>query len=300
MGDYADLDVRIACLDSGAFRPSGRKAPLDDVQHVISVIQQIVPSADEGRRQIAMHADTADTIQRRCRLLDRLGDMVPSVVNGPCDLSAQYWIATGRHGQDSQAGGRVLREEKFDAINAGALRVPSVKPFGLGLFTSTGMFDTPGMWRSYLRGYEESSLYPRPWITWHTLPRRDVAVYEISSAERWVELLDTYPRVHDGLVYPDWALVADAYDAVHVALRAVVATQGISFAGRHGRSAKPFWDVETTWWLRWCFSSIEAVESGCARQTRSLMLPGETVPFRADRPDARSRNRPSSSGNRSS
>lgn len=271
-------------------------APSDDVGHVIHVVQQIVPlgdSPDEGRMPILTPVDRADAIQRRCRVLDWLSGVVPSVVDGPVDLAAQYWIATGQR-PDPQPVDRVFREERFVAINADALHIPTVKPFGCGLFTSTGLFDTPGMWRMYLRGYEDSSLYPDPSITWHVRPRHDVAVYEIDGATRWVELLDSYPRIHQGLVYPDWARIAELYDAIHVTLRAVVATQGISFAGRGGPTAPPFWDVETVWWLRWCFSSAEPVASG--RAERQDPLAGSPAPARAVKPDIRTRPSPQGAG----
>jgi len=264
MRDCVDLEARIACLDDRSSRSTEGLSPVGDVEHLVSVVQQIVQPNDvvgSGRTQIATDADTADAAQRRCHLLERLGRLAPSVVDGPVDLGAQYWIATGRAHWLPPVD-RILHEEKFVAINPEALRTRNVKPFGFGLFTSTGLFDTPGMWRIYLRGYENSQLYPGPWLTWHVRPRQDAAVYEVRDAARWVELLESYPRNVNGLVFPDWPRIAESYDAVHITLRAVVATQGVAFVGRCGLSAPPFWDVETTWWLRWCFSSAEPLPSG--------------------------------------
>jgi hypothetical protein len=42
--------------------------------------------------------------------------------------------------------------------------------------------------------------------------------------------------------------------------RAVVASQGLYFASSAGIIAPPYWDVESTLWLRWSFTSTELIE----------------------------------------
>lgn len=64
------------------------------------------------------------------------------------------------------------------------------------------------------------------------------------------------------MLYPDWRAVAQRYDAVHMTLRAIAATQGLLFPTDEGQIAPTFWDVESTFWLRWCFRSVRQVATG--------------------------------------
>jgi hypothetical protein len=54
-------------------------------------------------------------------------------------------------------------------------------------------------------------------------------------------------------LYPDWKAAAQELDAVHVTARAVVAIQGFRFPSATGFTAPAYWDVESTFWLRWAF-----------------------------------------------
>lgn len=104
-------------------------------------------------------------------------------------------------------------------------------------------------------------IYPLPWYTWELEIDKDVRVAEIGSATAWVEFVCAHARISDGLVYPDWVDIAQSFDAVHLTLRMIAAAQGLSFATRHGDIPAAFWDVETTLWLRWCFSRASLVET---------------------------------------
>ena len=73
--------------------------------------------------------------------------------------------------------------------------------------------------------------------------------------------MSDFPTSYEGLLYPDWKAVARHCDGVHVTLRAVGATQGICFRLSDGVVAPPYWDVETTFWLRWVFEHVEFVAS---------------------------------------
>ncbi len=64
---------------------------------------------------------------------------------------------------------------------------------------------------------------------------------------------------HEEVLYPDWKQVADDWDGVHMAARAVAATQGICFEAGEQRLAAPYWSVESTLWLRWSFDGVEHV-----------------------------------------
>lgn len=152
------------------------------------------------------------------------------------------------------------REEAFIAPSSARDHKPDVKPFDLGLYTSTATFAGYSMWR-VLVGPDDSMLYPRPWYTWELELDRDVKVAEILSATEWVEFVCARARISGGLVYPDWARIAREVDGIHVTLPVIAAAQGFHFNTAHGVIPPAFWDVETTFWVRWCFSGSRLVEA---------------------------------------
>jgi hypothetical protein len=152
----------------------------------------------------------------------------------------------------------MLKREHFVAAGPGTS--VSTKPFSVGLFSSTGIGGTYGMWHLYLEA-TQSSLFPQPWYVWRVRPRDDAQVLEISSATAWAEFVLAYPLQRDGLLCPDWNAAANVYDGVHVTLQAIIAMQGLSPRSGLGLLAPTFWDVESTLWLRWVFSTTRFVET---------------------------------------
>lgn len=90
--------------------------------------------------------------------------------------------------------------------------------------------------------------------------QRTPRVYEIPNARAWTDLVTTYPREYNSLIYPDWQQIETQYDAVHMTLRAIFAMQGLRLRTEAGVVAETYWDVESTLWLRWVFdATIELV-----------------------------------------
>jgi hypothetical protein len=147
------------------------------------------------------------------------------------------------------------------------------------------------MWRALL-GLYCSSAHALPRYTWELEVDADIKVAEIVSVSKWVDFVCAYPRYsEDGgpssrsariasaypdsvgtarkhsdwgsvpWVYPDWASVAREFDAVHITLPAIAGSQGFHFETPKGVIPPAFWDVETTFWLRWCFSGVRLVET---------------------------------------
>jgi hypothetical protein len=257
MSSAARLTRRVSDLDEGSGDPArdGIEAKL---AHFITVLQQVVPPGqppDPASTDLISAAE-ADRIQRRSSLLADLASRVPQITDGPLDQQAQYWVATGRPSY-LPARDHVPRESSFTPVTATAGPLIGAKPFGAGLFTATGVEGGYGMWRCYLRGYENSaSLYPRPWKIWRLQPRPGVRVYEVHDATSWVELITAYPRMEGGFAHPGWAAIASDWDAIHITLRAVTAAQGLSLATPYGPAVPPYWDVESTFWLSWRFATI--------------------------------------------
>lgn len=116
------------------------------------------------------------------------------------------------------------------------------------------------MWRVLL-GPDGSMLYPLPWYTWELEIEKDITVAEIGSAAAWAEFVCAHARISDGLIYPNWVNIAREWDAIHFTLPVIAAAQGFHLNTSRGVIAPAFWDVETTFWLRWCFSDAHLVET---------------------------------------
>ncbi|MEU7134878.1 hypothetical protein [Streptomyces sp. NPDC046261] len=202
-------------------------------------------------------AEEADEMADSCRLLGRLAQDEETLVRGPLDRTHQHWIGTSPHELVPHRRPTLTRQ-RFTAPAADP-GPPSAKPFHLGLYTSTARRDGPGMWRIYLD--LGSSLHPQPWQTWQ-LPVTDPAadVLEIDGAAGWTAFVGRYPLARGNDIYPDWTKAARDFAGVHMTLRAIVAAQGFRIPVADGLAAAPFWDIESTLWLRWCFSPPRLLE----------------------------------------
>lgn len=264
MEGRAELARRVAELDDGPWYRRGEPTLLDDLSHVIEIVERITSAgtASDFKALPRASAAEADAIVSSSRVLARLEEALPEIVTGPLCRDTQYWMNGGTSGRY-----RARREALDQAHFVGALDAPeielSTKPFFIGLFTCTGVLGTYGMWRLYLeryRGGAGPTDYERPWETWAVEPEPDARVLEIASATHWVDFVTAYPRWGGRMLFPDWRAVAQHHDAVHMTLRAIMATQGIFFPTDTGEVVPTFWDVESTFWLRWCFRSAQLVE----------------------------------------
>ncbi|MBE7195976.1 MAG: hypothetical protein INR66_26290 [Gordonia polyisoprenivorans] len=192
---------------------------------------------------------------------EQVDDRMKSVLFGPLDRDQQIWVnAAHRDSDGSEADApspdRVDRWQDDPANDPSGL----VKGFRGGLHTSTGSGDWRGLWREgYLREMTDTSR-PRPWSVWRLRMSKLANVKEISNAKSWVELVDECARTERGFLVPDWTKVAEKYDAVHLTLRGVVATQGLIFETDSGLMPGGSWDVECTVWMNWQVEHFELVE----------------------------------------
>lgn len=255
MDQAAELDLRVAHLDAQMGDPRSASQPLSGFEGFVQVISAITPSdAIAGR----IAPSVADTVVAGSALLAYLEGIAGEVVTGPLRPDAQFWIGTGKP-STAPTPHRALDQRLFVDISAHGALAPSTKPFFLGLYTSTGLLATHGMWELYLE-VTQSSLFPPPWEIWKVEPTPDVDVLEIASATTWAELVSEYPLRHEGFLYPDWRSVSRDHDAVHMTMRAVAATQGVCLRAGNDTLAPTFWDVESTLWLRWCFEDAELIQ----------------------------------------
>lgn len=245
------LHRRVSALDSTPLPQGFDTDPR--LLHATLVMAECTNSTTPDGGATRLTAQAADEVIATSRLLDSLRAAYPDVVAGPLDPSNQLWVATGPHADRAPDPARFVPPSR-------AASLESTKPFGMGVFTSTGVEGSATMWSAYLELLSGPTLHPLPWQLWRvdcTEHARPVA--EITTAGDWVRFLEELPAPSQGTVYPDWVAAAAAYDAVHMTLQAVAATQGCSFETAHGPSAPTYWDVESTLWLNWSFSSWTSV-----------------------------------------
>ena len=268
-GPWADSvhAIILAELDAEPGNPQVVGGPCADLDHFIDVFDRITstsitPTNDTSDVHIlpCVSAATADALLNNSRLLARLAEAVPEIVTGPLRSDFQYWVGTANPSGWPKSE-LTLSESHFIGVSEAVLVKASTKPSYVGLFTATGVLGTYGMWRMYLHLKPWNTLFPLPWHTWAVEPHDNVVVHEIASASQWVEFVLSHPRRERGWLFPDWNSVAHQCDGVHMTLRAIAATQGLYFPTDQGIVAAPYWDVESTLWLRWCFGSVRLVET---------------------------------------
>jgi hypothetical protein len=260
-----ELQARVSALDSystsgnrSASQHSPGRSIIHDVEKFICVLDEVTSTGDHGVTPIVEAAD-ADAVVSTCRLIQRIGSAEPELVAGKTDGHPQYWISTGKPPW-VPPGTPELSPENFVAATR-LDRTRNVNPFGVGLYTSTGFQYTQGMWRVYLDLGDYSSNFPPPWYVWKIDSSASARVCDLTTASQWEGFVLRYPIINEDLIYPNWEAIARDWDAVHVTIRAITAIQGMRLQTSKGFLAPSYWDIETTFWLRWSFASVMLVET---------------------------------------
>jgi hypothetical protein len=113
------------------------------------------------------------------------------------------------------------------------------------------------MWKAFIELNATKDLWRRPWATWRMGTPSDLRIFGVSNASTWVALVERYPTRVAEYVYPDWKSIAEEYDAIHISPAAICAIEGLAMESSGGLIAPAYWSVESTIWLRWCFTSTE-------------------------------------------
>ena len=255
------LKRRIAELDAAPLRWSGQQklsggqlTSCSLIAHFADVMSRYTDAFMDAETGPGSTIDpvVADEITTDCRLLRRIGEYEPNLMRFAARPDRQHWTRTARH-IVSPGETPAPQESNFVTTCQARAYRRSVKPLDRGFYTSTATSAGCSMWRAML-GPSGSMLYPRPWVTWEMVVDEDVKVAEITSATKWVDFVCSYALARNGVVYPEWVKIAQEFDAVHVTVPAIVAGQGFHFGFWLGIIPPAFWDVETTFWLRWRFA----------------------------------------------
>jgi hypothetical protein len=226
-----------------------------DVYGFIRVLRKVFYV--DGVRTPIIEAHDADAVIGTSNMLTRLGAVAPQIVNGDLDRFSQYWVSTAKFPWLKPRDAH-LSEGKFVAV--GDNIAPSTKPFYVGLYTYTGFAGSRGMWREYIERAVSGTGFERPWHVWKIRARPGARVCEVDTASAWADLNMRYPLVKDELIYPNWSAIAEDYDAIHLTAMAIAAIQGVRISTEMGLIAPSYWDVESTFWLRWSFDTVSEVE----------------------------------------
>jgi hypothetical protein len=199
-------------------------------------------------------ADMLDQLVKDCQTLQRIATKLPALEALSLGNETQLWTVAAQTKLAPRRQSGPPAAETFKP--AAMLASPQVKPTRVGLYTSTALPGSPlSMWLLYLQ-YYGGSAFPKPWSTYQLKAASNARIFEVGSAQDWVRLVQAFPARQGRAVYPDWRNIASEYDAVHLSLAAIVAIQGIKLTLGRCFAVEGYWDVETTFWLNWCFTDI--------------------------------------------
>jgi hypothetical protein len=98
-----------------------------------------------------------------------------------------------------------------------------------------------------------------PYKCWRLVVDPGARVFEIRAAEDWLRLVGAYGiQRSDGQIMPDWRLVARDWEAVHLSLGGLLSAERVVMPIGASSTALEGWNMESTVWFRWAFTTIEA------------------------------------------
>src|SRR5665213_1428821 len=117
----------------------------------------------------------------------------------------------------------------------------------------------------------EDPLGPETYEVWTVEVRPGVRVHEVDGPYSWARLVDQAPiditvtrdadwsrwtTKHGPWLVPDWRIIGENYDAVHVSIGGYLATRGSAIEVEGGYTFLAGWDAGATLWLRDSFGEI--------------------------------------------
>ena len=122
----------------------------------------------------------------------------------------------------------------------------------------------------------EDPLGPETFQIWAVEFDPKARVYEVKAPEDWARLVDLAPLDvtvrrdpdwsrwaghHGPWFLPDWRVIGETFDAVHMTLGGYLGTRGMGIEVETGFTLLAGWDAGTALWLRDAFREVRYVES---------------------------------------
>lgn len=175
------------------------------------------------------------------------------------DRSRQAWL-----GGANEPGASNL-EVDLDSFSA---EVPKPRT---GLWTSTLVSLRESAWMQSSEVNEAPAVYGQQ-VLWNLTVSQGARIYEVNSPIAWANLarygdgVSGYRWIRDGRRSlaavrrdPDWRSVAESWDAVHLSLGGLLTSHDVPITSGGLTTELRGWNVESTVWLRWCFTSAVAI-----------------------------------------
>jgi hypothetical protein len=132
-------------------------------------------------------------------------------------------------------------------------------------------------WLDWLRFREDQR--PGPYYLWNVVVSDSARVFEIHSPADWAKLAHAYASEQKAFRYspqysmqivrpagsgrldPDWSKVAEEWDGVHLSIGGWLTAEDVPYQSGGITTELRSWDMESTAWFRWPFSSVERGET---------------------------------------
>jgi hypothetical protein len=115
-----------------------------------------------------------------------------------------------------------------------------------------------------------------PYSLWRVVVPATARVAEIHSPQAWSELARAYPSALVGYTFtgqkhplesatrldPDWSKVSRDWDGVHLSVGGWLMAEDVPTESGGVTTELRGWNMESTAWFRWSFSSVDRLEGG--------------------------------------
>ena len=151
-------------------------------------------------------------------------------------------------------------------------------PFGAGVMITSCA--GPGNFPCFSLAIPEDPFGEETFVLWDVLVEPEARVYEIESPKDWTNLVNLAPLdvtitrdpdwarwagVHGPWLLPDWRIVGETFDAVHVTMGGYLATRGHATEVEEGFTFLAGWEAESTLWLRDVFLGVNQATTWTGR-----------------------------------
>ena len=203
-----------------------------------------------------------ETLKSKAPRLRRLAEWLPGrTAHWWDDLDRKHQIWVGRS-PDAPVEGQLIVD-----LSPFALVTPKPKR---AFWTSTFV---PVVVSPWLHTPEDQ--FSGPHYTWEVTVTESARVLEVHSRDAWSALARSYPRAEDGFTFnttahrpqsaarldPDWSELSRDWDGVHLSIGGWLTAEDVPYESDGVKTELRGWDMESTVWFRWSFSSVKRGET---------------------------------------